>query len=56
MRYRFVQEFVLDGFLEIIFIRTAENDADLFTKNLGGDLYDRHAKRMIINKGKEMEE
>ncbi len=38
MNYRFVQEFVLDGFLKIIFVRTAENDADIFAKKFGGDL------------------
>ncbi len=32
VRYRFVQEFVMDEFLKIIFVRTAENQADIFTK------------------------
>ena len=41
-RYRFVQEFVLDGFLKIIFVGTKINDADIFTKNLGWDLYNCH--------------
>ena len=52
IRYHFVQEFVLDGFINIVFVRTEENDADIFTKNLGGDLHDRHSKKMIIEKGK----
>ena len=52
IRYRFVQEFVLDGFIKIIFVRTSNNDADIFTKNLGRDLYDCHSKKMVIEKGK----
>ena len=52
IRYRFVQEFVLDGFIKIIFVRTNNNDADIFTKNLGRDLHDCHSKKMVIEKGK----
>jgi len=52
IRYRFVQEFVLDGFIKVMFVKTEDNDADIFTKNLGGDLHDRHSKKMIIKKGK----
>jgi hypothetical protein len=36
--YHFVGEFVEDGFIKIIFVRTA----DIFTKNVSGDLYDTH--------------
>ena len=52
-RYKFVQEFVFDGFIRIIFVKSGENDADLFTKNLGGVLYKRHAEKMIVEKGDE---
>ena len=51
VRYRFVQEFVMDGFLKIIFVRTGDNDADIFTKNLGGDLHEKHRDKMVIPKG-----
>ncbi len=49
--YRFVQEFVLDGFLKIIFVRTAENNADIFTKNVGGNLHEKHHAKTIAPKG-----
>ena len=52
IRYRFVQEFVFDKFLKVIFVKTENNDSDIFTKNLGGDLYDHHSRKMIIEKGK----
>jgi hypothetical protein len=51
VRYRFVQEFVMDGFLKIIFVRTGDNDADIFTKNLSGDLHEKHRNNMVIPKG-----
>ena len=52
VRYRFVQEFVFDGFIKVIFVKTEDNDSDIFTKNLGGDLHERHSKKMIVEKGK----
>jgi Reverse transcriptase (RNA-dependent DNA polymerase) len=51
VRYHFVREFVHDGFLRIIFVRTKDNDADIFTKNLSGELHDRHATKMVEVKG-----
>ena len=52
VRYRFVQEFVFDGFIKVIFVKTENNDSDIFTKNLGGILHERHSKKMIVEKGK----
>ena len=52
IRYRFVQEFVFDGFLKINFVRSKGNDADIFTKNLGGDSFSGHSRKLVIEKGK----
>ena len=52
IRYRFIQEFVLEGFIKINFVRTEKKDSDIFTKNLGGDLYKRHSGKMIGEKRK----
>ncbi len=41
-RYRFVNDFVEDEFLQIIFVKTVDKDADIFTKNLNGELHLRH--------------
>ena len=46
VRYHYVREFVKDGFVKIIFIRTRENTADVFTKNTSGDTYDRHSREI----------
>ena len=51
IRYHFVREFVYDGFIRIIFVKTKDNDADIFTKNLSGDLHERHATKMVEEKG-----
>jgi len=50
VRYHFVREFIEDGIVKIIFVRSEENDADIFTKNLGGELYGMH--RTSVMKGK----
>ena len=50
IRYHFVHEFVLDGFLKVVFVKTEDNDADIFTKNLNGELYAHHAKKMVMKK------
>ena len=51
VRYRFVQQFTMEGFIKVVFVRTDENDADLFTKNLSGEKYKKHADKLVINKG-----
>ena len=53
VRYRFVQEFVMDKFIKVVFVRTEENDADLFTKNLGGDLHEKQSAKLVSVKGSE---
>ena len=50
VRYHFVREFVEDGFIKIIFVRTKENVSDVFTKNVNGDTYDRHSSELEWNK------
>ena len=51
VRFRFVQQYVMEGFIKVIFVKTDENDADLFTKNLSGDKYSKHSDKLISNKG-----
>jgi hypothetical protein len=46
-RYHFVREFIEDGFIRIEFVRSAENDSDLFTKTVGQELYERHTKKFL---------
>jgi len=50
IRFKFVNKYVKDGFVEIIFVGTKENRADIFTKNLNGELHDKHAMTFMENK------
>jgi len=50
IRYHFVREFVEDGFIRIIFVRTTENTADIFTKNVSGLLHEKHSGEFIGTK------
>ena len=36
-----------DGFIEIIFVNTKNNVADIFTKNTSGDIGNRHHNKMV---------
>jgi hypothetical protein len=42
VKYHFVHEYVEDGFIKIIFVRSEHNVSDRFTKNVTGDIYDAH--------------
>ena len=50
IRYHFVREFVEDGIIKIIFIKSAENKADGFTKNVSGGVYENHHGDFIAMK------
>ena len=50
-RLRFVNQYIDDGFIKIKFVGTNENDADLFTKNLGKDAHERHGEKLVEEKG-----
>ena len=48
VRQHFIREFVEDGIIKVIFVKSKNNDADIFTKNLSKDLFEKH-KKTIIN-------
>jgi hypothetical protein len=50
VRYRFITELIENGLIEVKFVKTEENDSDGFTKNLNGDLYDKHKAKYIVDK------
>ena len=47
IRYHFVREFIEDGVLKIIFVRSEENDSDMFTKNVTEILYKKHGNKFM---------
>jgi hypothetical protein len=48
-RYHFIREFIEDGFIKVIFVRSVENDADIFTKNVSHDLYVKNTKNFLAD-------
>ena len=50
VRYRFVNELIEDGLIKVKFVQTDLNQSDGFTKNLNGDLHDKHKEKFIVDK------
>jgi len=42
--YHYMWEFIEDGFIHIVFVRTKLNKVDMFTKNVVGEIHDAHSK------------
>lgn len=53
--YHFVREYIEDGTIQIEFVRSEENHADIFTKNLPGESYGRY-QRLIMGSGDDAAE
>jgi hypothetical protein len=47
MKYHFIQEQVENGLVEIKFVRSEDNVADIFTKNLGGEKFNFHSQKLF---------
>ena len=47
IRTHFIREYIEDGIIKVIFIRTDDNVADIFTKNTTEELYDKHSSNLI---------
>ena len=50
IQYKYVNEHVEDGDVKTIFVKSAENDNDILTKNLSAELHEEHSKKMIVEK------
>jgi hypothetical protein len=48
-RYHFVREFIEGGFIKIEFVRSVENDSDVFTKNVSQELCEKHTKNFLVD-------
>ena len=56
MRYRFIHEYIDDGFIKAIFVRTRDNYSDWVTKNVNSATYDDHADQFLSKKPEDKEE
>ena len=51
IRTKFVREYQEDGKITIIFVKSEDNHADILTKNITGDLHDKHSTALTCDKG-----
>ena len=47
IKYHHVREHVVDGIVMIEFVKSEENDADIFTKNTNKETHERHSGKMM---------
>ena len=47
VRYHFVREFVEEGFIKITFVKSEENHADIFTKNVNREIFEKHVENFV---------
>ena len=52
VRYHYVREFIEEGFIKIIFVKSEDNKSDMFTKNVSQDIYYKHLDSFILDKNK----
>jgi hypothetical protein len=45
--YHFVREHVEDGLIKIIIVKSSINDADMFTKNVGKQAYEKYVNKFL---------
>ena len=50
VKYHYIREMVIDEFVKIMFVRTDDNHADIFTKNVSADVLLRHRRHMMWDK------
>jgi hypothetical protein len=41
---------VEDGMIKIVFVKTQDNNADMFTKNVSGEVYNEHVESFIMDR------
>ena len=50
IRTKYVRQYVEDGIVKIVFVRSESNRSDIMTKNVQGDLFDKHASHLVVPK------
>jgi hypothetical protein len=46
-RYHFVRDHIVDDLIKVVFVKSVENDAYLFTKNVSKDTYTKHFSNFL---------
>ena len=42
-----------DGIIKIEFVRSIDNDSDIFTKNVNQEIYEKHMKNFLEDSGEK---
>ena len=50
IRYKYVNEYVKNGVVKFVFVKFAENDSDILTKNQNAELYEKESNKMMNEK------
>jgi hypothetical protein len=48
IRSHFVRQFIEDGIFKVVFIKSEDNDSDIFTKNTSEDLFIKHQEKNVV--------
>jgi hypothetical protein len=54
-RYHFIRKHIEDGFIQIVFVKSCDSDADLFTKNVSKDIYNKQVGKFLGKVDEELE-
>jgi hypothetical protein len=49
-RYHFIREMIVDNMIKVIFVKTDNNKADIFTKNTSQVIYNKLVEDYLIEK------
>ena len=47
IRYHYIREYVEDGTVKVVFVKSSDNEADLFTKNLNEQATKKHVSKFM---------
>ena len=50
IRYYFIRQYIKDGTIMIEFVRSNENNSDIFTKNVTSETFSKHSENLIWTK------
>ena len=47
IRAHYVRELINNGYLKVVFIKSEDNDADIYTKNTTEELFEKHSNKYM---------
>jgi hypothetical protein len=47
IQQHFVREYIEDGISKVVFVKSEDNDVDIFTKNATEELFNKHSKKLV---------